>query len=261
MRGGGVRENREQHRKTEATLARHEQSMEEIKAAVYTTEAATKSISRQVQKIRMALNVDCDANEEDRPPPPRLDAASLVRRAKPCCLFPPSIFAEEACSHAQQPHKTQTLADVEERRRPADTCNTRAEGRRLEGGEEEVQSPGAERNGTVRQQLLELQLPGLDRSSPSVPNPQLPELLNGFQRMGGRGLGTGREPARRQTSHGQIGGGANEHGGNHDNTVTNNMARSGSGVCNRTLTPRTEPLRTESQISVRRQVACVCGAV
>jgi hypothetical protein len=64
------RENRAQHLKIEATLVRHEQSIEETKAAVYNTEAATSSMSRQIQRICLALNVDSDA-EEKRPPPPR----------------------------------------------------------------------------------------------------------------------------------------------------------------------------------------------
>jgi septal ring factor EnvC (AmiA/AmiB activator) len=66
----GDREDRAQHQKIEATLVRHEQSIEETKAAVYNTEAATSSMSRQIQRICLALNVDSDA-EEKRPPPPR----------------------------------------------------------------------------------------------------------------------------------------------------------------------------------------------
>lgn len=235
-----------QHRKIEATLARHEQSMEETKAAVNTMEAATKSISSQVQKIRMVLNVDC---EEEDPPLTRLDAASRVRRAEPGCLFPPSILAEEGGSHAQQSDKTQTLADVEACRRPADPCNTLVEGsgrRRLEGGEDEAQRPGAGRGGTFRQPLQgkspkSPNLPaGLGRSPLTVSTSPPLELLNGFERMGGRGLGSAHKPALRQTSQGQVGGGANEYGGHHDHTVTNAdaIARLGSVVCNRTLTHR-----------------------
>ena len=64
----GDREDRAQHQKIEATLARHELSIEETKAVVK-TEAATSSISRQIQRISLALNVDSDA--EESPPPPR----------------------------------------------------------------------------------------------------------------------------------------------------------------------------------------------
>jgi septal ring factor EnvC (AmiA/AmiB activator) len=66
----GDHEDRAQHQKIEATLVRHEQSIEETKAAIYNTEAATSSMSRQIQRICQALNVDSDA-EEERPPPPR----------------------------------------------------------------------------------------------------------------------------------------------------------------------------------------------
>ena len=64
----GNREDRAQHQKIEETLV----SIKETKAAVYNTEASTSSISRQIQRICLALNIDSDAEEECSLPPRRV---------------------------------------------------------------------------------------------------------------------------------------------------------------------------------------------
>ena len=254
----GDREDRAQHQKIEATLVRHEQSIEETKAAVYNTEAATSSISRKIQRICLALNVDSDAEEEIPPPARRVSILNSLYPGNFIFINTGKVHSkltfENFCQGA--PALANALAEVEARRWSADALEE-GSGGRLEGGEDEAQRHWAERDGSFVEGAKEpspalapaarrpLRVPALDWKKSS-------ELV-----VVGRERGTGRKSARGQTSKGR--GGERERGGHQDDA--NGASPRGSESLTPMSSARSECSGTENQTSTRRQVGCVRGAV
>jgi len=207
----------------EATLARHEKSIEETKAAVYNTQAAANSISRRIEQICHALpHVDSDA-EYECPSRPGPDGATLLRRGGP----------KEADS-ASHPQDKMPFAAAEARRRPADAGAADGAGGRGTDADE-AQRRRVEQNAVGQRPA---QVPALDWGKHAA-------------LMGGNSRGIGRVSARSQTSQG--GRQASARGGYRDDASATSPRGSD------TFTPRTDTLRTESQLLASRQVACVCG--
>ena len=220
---GVERGGRLQHKRMEATLARHEKSIEETKAAVYNTQAAANSISRRIEQICHALpHVDSDA-EYECPSRPGPDGATLLRRGGP-------KEADSAC----HPQDKMPFAAAEARRRPADAGAADGAGGRGTDADE-AQRRRVEQNAVGQRPA---QVPALDWGKHAA-------------LMGGNSRGIGRVSARSQTSQG--GRQASARGGYRDDASATSPRGSD------TFTPRTDTLRTESQLLASRQVACVCG--
>jgi hypothetical protein len=144
---------------------------------------------------------------------------------------------------------------VRARHRSADVLPEGA-GTRVEGGEDEAQRHGAERDGPFVEGAKEPS-PAL---APAAPRPlQVPELdwKQNFELVDGRGRGTGRESARGQTS--QERGRERACGGHQDGA--NGASPRGSESRTPMSTARSECLGTENQTSTSRQVRCIRGAV
>lgn len=157
------------------------------------------------------------------------------------------------------PASRNSLPEVRARCRSVDAL-AEGSGRRLEGGEDEVQRHGAERDGSFVERAKE---PSHALAPAARRPPQVPALdwNKSDERVAvGRGRGTGRESAHGQTIQGR--GGASERGRHHDDACNANGASPrGSETLTPMSTARSECSGTENRSSTRRQVGCVRGVV
>ena len=217
---------RQQQEKMDTTLARHEKSLQETKAVVYNTQAAANSLCRQIQVLAAAL--PRTGAFEETPSPPRAHADLELQPAAGQVPREALVYEGGGKKGQDDKLKVATLRDGMNKeyaqRRGVDSQ------RGIEEGNEDVaRREGGRRvkDGTGKRPL---QVPALDWNK-------------AFELVGAKGRGPERESLRNDRG---GGGGGQRASGKPRQRDTSTSPRGSE-----TLTPRTETLRTESQLSAR----------